>query len=60
MQLSVKKQYLFQIDFHAYLENAIKKPLDMTEEVVVYAVDYIPKMAALVQAADKGWVLFLT
>ncbi|KAK2167416.1 hypothetical protein LSH36_28g07049 [Paralvinella palmiformis] len=41
------------IDLHKYLRKALNMSIAMTEEVIVYAVDYIPKMAALVQAADK-------
>ncbi|KAK2167415.1 hypothetical protein LSH36_28g06023 [Paralvinella palmiformis] len=41
------------IDLHKYLRKALNTSIAMTEEVIVYAVDYIPKMAALVQAADK-------
>ena len=53
LQLVTKYLSVFQIDLHKYLRKALNMSIAMTEEVIVYAVDYIPKMAALVQAADK-------
>ena len=47
-----------EFDFYAYLSNLLQRPINSTEEVVIYAIPYFKRLTKLMKDSNKRLINF--